>query len=586
MKKLLPLLALLALLATAGVAQNQLYYTVQVGTFIDAKPGDFKSLQSVAFVHARDLGNNLREVFVGGYPSREEAEKAAADVRAKGYANAFVQERLLSTGQTVNVVQMAARRVDKGIEWEEFMKAGDLYGILSGNLIKIVTGPYSSLDAAKADQDRIRKLGYKDAFAKTANSVYLHRLTEFETGVKQDLIPISFQESGGRINTAPVEPQVQDYNVLIARSPTAAGTDYTYGGAAPVDYNYYPGAVAAPTMTARAAAPSLPNIRADVKRTSVVSLQTVLKAENAYTSTIDGYYGNGTASAYQAEMKKDRTLRKYQALAESMALPGSSSSDSELQRAVNELGANPAAANRLEQSNNPMAMAYRAYIIFASYGPSPDVNRLMNTAIRAAFSGRMVANLPFDPNATYAYQDLSQLVLHLYYMHCGSGTDVSAPCWLAERYPQEASMAYQACGRVPNGNLQVQNCGQFESWPEVSLLVAIASDLNTEDQFNQQRLSQAATERSRLYSAPSALNSSEAKAVEAWNSNLLRGIDGWAVQDPLHREIVTAFKVAYFQAQIRLEDHFMNKGYKVDQARGLALATLHTLVAYHLQRFV
>ena len=584
MKKLLTLLALLALLATAGVAQNQLYFTVQVGTFIDAKPEDFKSLQSIAFVYAQDLGNNLREVYVGGYPSREEAEKAAANVRAKGYANAFVQERLPSAGQAVNVVQMATRRVDKEIEWADFMKAGDLYGILSGNLIKIVTGPYNSLEAAKADQARIRKLGYKDAFAKTANSVYLHRLTEFETGVKEDLIPIAFQESGARINTAPVEPQMQDYNVLIARSPAATGTDYSYGGAAPVDYNYYPGPATA--MTARTVAPSLPNIRADVKRASVVSLQTVLKAENVYNSAIDGYYGNGTASAYQVELQKDRTLRKYQALAESMALSGSQSLNSEIQLAVNELGSNPTAVSRLERSNNPMAMAYRAYMIFASYGPSPDVNRLMNTAIRAAFSGRMVANLPFDPNATYAYQDLNQLVLHLYYMHCGSDTDISAPCWLAERHPQEASVAYQACSRVPNGNLQVQNCGQFESWPEVSLLVAIASDLNTEEQFNQQRLSEAAMERSRLYSAPSALNGSEAKAVEAWNSNLLRGIDGWAVQDPLHREIITAFKVAYFQAQIRLEDHFMNKGYKVDQARGLALATLHTLVAYHLQRFV
>ncbi|MCB0598898.1 MAG: SPOR domain-containing protein [Lewinellaceae bacterium] len=581
MKKLLPLLALLALLATSSVAQNQSYYTIQVGTFIDAKPGDFKSLQPIAFVHANDLGNNLREVYVGGYSSREEAEKAAAKVRDKGYANAFVQERLLSTGQAVNVVQMATRRVDKAIEWEEFMKVGEIYGILSGNLIKIVTGPYASLEAAKGDQSRIRNLGYKDAFAKAANTAYLIRLTEFETGVKQDLFPIAFQQPGGRIGTVPAEPQVQDYNVLIARTPDVRGTEYTYGEPAVTDYNYTPA-----VTTPRSVAPSMPNIRADIKRESVMSLQTVLKAENAYNSSIDGYYGNGTASAYQAVMQKDRTLRKYQALAESAALPGSQPADSELQQAVNELGSNPAVLSRLERSNDPMALAYRAYLLLASYGPSADVNRLMNTAIRAAFSGRMVANLPFDPNATYAYQNLSQLVSHLYYMHCGSATNISAPCWLAERYPQESALANQACARVPGGNLRVQNCGQFDSWPEARLLVAIAAGLNPEEQFNQERLSQAAAERSRLYAAPSALNSAEAKAVESWNSNLLRGLDAWAVQDPLHRQLTSAFKVAYFQAQVRLEDYFMNKGYKVDQARGLALATLHTLVAYHLQRFV
>lgn len=581
MKKLLPLLALLALFTTESLAQNQSYFTIQVGTFIDANRNDFKPLQDVGFVHARDLGSNLREVYVGGYSSRQEAEEAAAKVRTKGYANAFVQERRLSEGQSVHVVQIATRRADKEIEWEEFMKAGGLYGILSGNLIKVVIGPYNSLDAAKNDLSRVRSMGYKDAFAKTVNSVILHRLTDFETGVKQDLIPIAFDQAAGRTGMAPAEPQVQDYEVLAARTPDVGGREYTYGEGAPTDYSYYPG-----TAAARSAASSLPNIRADVKRQSVLNLQTVLKAENTYTASIDGYYGNGTATAYKAAMENDRALQKYQALAESMSLPGYPSSAGELQQTVNGLGSNPAAASRLERSNDPMAYAYRAYVLFAGYGPSSTVNQLMNTAIRAAFSGRTVANLPFDPNATYAYQDLSQLVSHLYYMHCGSGANVAAPCWLAERHPQEAAQAYQACARVPNGALNAQNCGQFESWPEVRLLLAIATDLNAEDQFNQQRLAQAASERSRLYAAPAALNSSEARAVENWNSNLLRGLDTWANQDPLHRQSVTAFKVSYFQAQVRLEDYFMNKGYNVDQARGLALATLHTLVAYHLQRFV
>lgn len=581
MKKLLPLLALLALLATESVAQNQPYYTVQVGTFIDANREDFKPLQSIGFVHARDLGGNLREVYVGGYSSKEEAESAAAKVRGKGYANAFVQERSLPGGQSVNVVQFATRRVDKDIEWEEFMKVGGLYGIMSGNLIKVVAGPYNSLDAAKNDQDRIRKMGYKDAFAKTVNNAILHRLTEFETGVKEELFPIAFDQQAGRIGVAPAEPQMQEYNVLATRTPDVAGRDYSYGASVPMDYSYYAGEAAT-----RPAAANLPNIRADVKRQSVMNLQTVLKAENAYTSVVDGYYGNGTAGAYQAAMQNDRTLRKYQALAGPAAQPGYPASGSEIQQTVNELGANPGAAIRLERSNDPMAPAYRAYVLFANYGPGSNVNQLMNAAIRAAFSGRMVSNLPFDPNATYAYQDLSQLVSHIYYMHCGSGTNVSAPCWLAERHPQESAMAFQACARVPNGTLNVQNCGQFENWPEVQMLVAIATDLNAEEQLNRQRLAQAATERSRLYAAPAALNSSETKAVENWNSNLLRGLDSWAAQDPLHRQIVTAYKIAYFQAQVRLEDFFMGKGYNVDQARGLALATLHTLVAYHLQRFV
>lgn len=581
MKKLLPLFALTALLTTVAVAQEQQYYTIQVGTFIDARAADFKPLQSVGFVHSRDLGSNLREIYVGGYNSRQEAEAAAGKVREKGYVNAFIQERRLSEGQATAVIQIATRRVDKDIEWEEFMKAGELYGMMSGNLIKIALGPYASLDAAKADQDRVRKLGYRDAFARDVNSVYLHRLTEFETGVKKDLIPIEFDKTAGRVSSVPVEPAPDDYSIIRPRTPDVARGGYDYGAPAADSYDYSP---AGPV--ARVAAVSMPSIRSDVKRASVTSLQAMLKAENAYTSAIDGYYGNGTASALQQAMEKNRALQKYQVLSEAMPIPGSPASDSELQRAINELGSQPAMASRLELSNDPMALAYRAYVLFAGYGPGADVNRLMNTAIRAAFSGRPATNLPFDPNATYAYQDISQLVLHLYYLHCGSGTNISAPCWLAGKHPQESAMASQACARTPNGNLRTQNCGQFESWPDIRLLSTIASELNADAQLNQQRLAQAAGERARLASAPTPLNSSEIKAVEAWNANLQRGIDAWAAQDPLHQQMITAFKISYFQAQIRLEDYYMDKGYKPDDARGLALATLHTLVAYHMQRFV
>ena len=70
-----------------------------------------------------------------------------------------------------------------------------------------------------------------------------------------------------RTGTVPAEPQLQDYNVLTARTPDAAAGSYSYGAPAmPIDYNYTPGT---PALTARSAAPAdLPNIRADVKRQS------------------------------------------------------------------------------------------------------------------------------------------------------------------------------------------------------------------------------------------------------------------------------------------------------------------------------
>ncbi len=588
MRKLLPLFALLALISTTSIAQPDKYYTVQVGTFIDAQPSDFEQLKPVGFVHARNLGGNLREVYVGGYTSREEAEAAAANARNNGYANAFVQERFLNEGQQVPVVQMATRRVDRDIEWEEFLETGPLYAILKGNLIKIVTEPQPNAQAAQQKLEAIRKMGYKDAFIKTINSVYLHRLTEFETGAKKPLIPISFEENTGRINTgqppqqSQPQPQPSSYNVLTARTPDAAARGYDYNVGEPADYSYYSGE----RITAEAEPVTLPNIRSNIKRASVLELQKVLKAEKAYTGSLDGYYGNGTASGYQQMLKQDRTLNKYQLLSRELNLPGTQAGNSELQSIIDRLPNDASAAAAIERFNEPIARAYRAYNRFVSFGPSTEVNNLMNSAINAAFSGRGITGLPFDPTATYAYQDLGQLVLHLHYIHCATDTDIAAPCWLSQRYPEESSRAYIACGNVPNANLRIQGCGQFESWPEVRMLVAIAADLNAEEELNKQRLAQAASERARLYMAPSALNSTEAKAVNAWNDNLVKGLDNWIARDPLHQKLGTAFKVAYYQSQVRLEDFFITKGYNTGQARGLALATLHTLVAYHMQRFV
>ena len=570
---------MLTLVFTGLAAQDNSFFTIQVGTFIDAKAEDFKPLQDVGLVYARDVGGNLREVYVGGYDSREAAEKAAGEIRKKGYANSFIQERRASDGQPTVVIQMATRKMDSKLEWEKFMEAGSLYGIPTGNLLKVVTGPYSNTDVAQKDLARVRKLGYKDAFVKTANSVELIPLTDFETGVKKPLIPIGFDESAPRIAAS----QPSSYEVLTPRTPDAPQQPESQS--IPSSYDYYAGAPAAATAATTGSTSAMPAINGKVKRNSVLELQKVLKSSNTYQGALDGYYGNGTASGYETFAKQNRTVQKYQLLAENMPAPGQDKTDNALQGVIDALASNPSAGARLDAFNEPIARAYRAYEIFSAMGPSADVNRMMNGAIQDAFAKQGSLGLPFDPRATYAYQDIGQLALHIYYIHCASGTSITAPCWLASRHPQEAARAYQACAGAPNAAL-VQACGQFENWPEIKVLVAIAADLNTDQNFNQQRLTQAASERARLYAAPTPLNTAEEKAVVGWSRNLISGMNSWATRDPLHQQINTAFQAMFFQSQARLEDYFMAKGYDAGQASGLALATLHTLVAYHLQRFV
>jgi len=558
MTRLLILLTLALFTFSGLTAQSSNFYAIQVGTFIDAKHSDFDGLRALGLVHARQVGGNLMEVYLGGYRDKAAADNMLQQVQQKGYPNAFVQERLVQQGQVSTVIQMATRKRNTPVEWEEFARAGDLFAILNGDLIKVVTGPYASSSEAKAALSNVRSLGYNDAFVKNVSEAYLIPIGQFETGLKRELIPMEFDNSGAQPssynNSSLATPQ--EYNVLQARTPDAgqpAVSEPQLPGNMdiPSNYDYYPGATGSAGVSgAKGAAPAgpmgLPSINGKVKRTSAINLQKILKAKGAYSGALDGYYGPGTKAGYDKYMSQDRFMQKYAYLAENAPLPGNETSNNQLQALVNNLPSDAGAAAQLGNRNEPVAKAYVAYKQFVDYGPSPEVNQMMISANRGAFDGQPLSNLPFDPNATYSYQDLGQLILHLHYIHCAKATDIAVPCWMLERHPQEAARAMQACSAFVGKGLKLQGCGQFETWPEVRMLVMVAGDLNTDAQYDEKRMAQAASERSRLYMAPKALNSTEQKAVEKWSDNLISGLNSWGARDPMHQQLVTTFRVLFF----------------------------------------
>lgn len=574
------LLGLLILISVSFIsAQNKAYYTVQVGTFLDAKPQDFNLIRPMGFLHVGQLNGNLNQVFIGGYNDKAAAESMAAKLRKKGYSNAFVQERFLNEGQTVTVIQMATRTLKKPIEWEKFQQAGTVYGIVNGDKAKIVTGIYQNVDAAKKQLPAIRKLGFKDAFIKKVNSVFLHEVTEFTTGFKKDLIPLAFdnqpttRRSPNRTTKRGSVPSdiPADYDVVTARSPNA---------------NPAPPGATSTTARAKKATYS-PKIRSKVKRRSVLELQKILKAERTYTSSLDGYYGPGTKKGYDTFISNNREVQKYLVLAEyGVGTTGSGVND-RLQRAINNLLNDPSAPLVIEGSNTPVAKAYQAYLLFTSLGPGNEVNSLMNAAIKQAYASKRLNNQPpFDYRATYAYQDLDQLILHLHYVHAAPGNQYAVPCWLFENHQKETSRAYESFASFANGNFQVQGCDQFLTWNEVKTMQVIAQDLNTDKQLDAGRLAVGASQRARLFLAPQALSKGQTRELEIWNQNLMNGLNAWGARDPFNQRLVTAFKASYFQSQIRFEDYFMDQGFKKEQAQGLAWATLQSIVGYHLERFI
>lgn len=554
-------------ISLSAFAQNNAYYTVLVGTFLDAKAQEFENLRALGFLYATKLEGNLTQVYIGGFNKQGDAEKMASAVRSKGYSGAFVQERLLSEGKSTIIIQMGIRSIKKNIDWEDYYRAGALYVILNGNQIKIVTGLYNDIDDAKKDVSRVRKLGFKDAFVKRINTTLLHQVNSFEAGgLKRPLFDLTIEDDPQKNRPISYDVIPKNYEDVRPKSPV----------------------VKDPSLPNRVLGTdsALPAIRSKVKRRSALELQKVLKVQGTYSSSLDGYYGKGTTAAYEKTLASNRDLQKYLVLSQYMNSDGRTNSDGALQNIISNLIDDPSAPASLEKYNLPIANVYKAYLIFTTIGPNAEVNDLMNTAIRKAYQGEKIKNQsPFNYNATYAYEDLEQLILHVHYVHSAPNTDIAAPCWLFQIHPRETTNAYKVYSNFDNDHFQVQTCDEFMYWPEVKLVQTIASDLNPDSKINQSEIAQAASKRASLFLSPSKLSTSEQKKLTKWNTKIWDNINSWAARDALHQRLVTAFKIAYFQSQVRLEDYFMNKGFKRKEAEGLALATLQTIAGPHLARF-
>lgn len=599
------LFILFSFLCAAALAPAQNYYAVRVGSFVDVRPQDFDAIRPFGFVYAIQADANLYDIHIGAFEDRITAEKTLIEVKRKGYANASVIERFPSEGVTITVIQLGVSAPGKQVDWQKFTKAGDLYVIAGTESLKIATGTFADMEMARQRLAALKKGGFPDAFIRSVNSIFLHKAGDFETGIKKPLIPLVFEEAPKtpRPRTSTTPPTVQRADPRQATATQQPIKQDPYGKEPPRSYEENSGwMVKSPQMqqqqpqqqgmTAKGVveaqppvskAAAMPKIRANVKRRSALELQKTLKEAGTYKSDLDGYYGGGTASAFQSVYDNDRVIQKYRVVAEHSG----TKSGNRLQQTINNIPNDGLSSRTLETFNEPAALAYRAYLLFRSFGPDKQVNNLMNNALRGAYSGKkMKGRLPFDYNATYAYEDLNQLILHLYYIHSAPGNTYAAPCWLNERHPSESATAQSIIADYSDVGFAMKACDQLSNWETISVLQAIAADLNAGEMPNASVMGAATSRRAQLFLSTKALTANELKETENWNARTWVGLNGWATRDPLNEQMVAAFKVVFFQSQVLLEDYYMDRGIKAEDAKGLALATLKTLVGPYVERFV
>jgi peptidoglycan hydrolase-like protein with peptidoglycan-binding domain len=586
-KYFLLLVGVLAFHLTPTTAQN--LYTVQVGTFVDVRPQDFDGIRPLGFLYDQQVNDNLHQVFLGRFRSESKAQTLLPALQQQGFTNARVQQVAMSTvGQQAVIIQIATRYSNKTISWEELQRVGPLNVILDEELIKVTTGTFPDVATAKNALPAIQAQGFADAFIKTVPVVQLIPVTPLSTGLKEALIPLKLRDTQARGSVNPtLPPTVQPEAVPpVLNTPPSAPTVPRPAQPAVIPGSYGDGAAASRiTTTARPPAEKpLPTIRGDVKRRSALELQKLLKAKGYYSSTLDGYYGPGTKGAYEQFRASDVTYDRYASLA-AASTPGSGPMNA-LQTAINDLPYSDTAPVVIERSQVPTALAYQAYLLFSTLGNSTDVNRLMNQANQQAFRGVERRLAPFDYQATYAYQDLGQLLQHLFYIHLAPGNEYQLPCWLRERHPQEVAVAVRMLNSAA-ADLPWGNCTSVMEWAPLQELYGLAMHMGGAEAFAAQaELQQSANRRQQLLARTTGLDPVQVTTLEVWQQTLWAKLNDWSRNDVYLDETVTALKLAYYQSQVLLEDHFMAQGISANDATGLARGVLQTIIELPLERFL
>jgi len=536
------------------------FYAIQIGTFVNPQKSDFNLIESYGYLSAAPFEGNFYKVFLGDYPTEYNALAVLKMVQEKGYGG-FVVPKELKDGKEVIVVQFTTEKRGVPINWKKYESIGKLYTVLNDpKRIKLITGPFKNRIAAKKRVAKIQALGYTDAFVRTYNTQLLHEVGAFEKGINQ---------VQGNLSSA-VE------TILQEETPTA------YDATTPtiqISQN-----VVIPTSDATI----IPTIRPLIKRTAALDIQKQLKVGKFFNGSLDGYYGKATEGGYQRFVNNDLQYKKY-ALLSSFFERFNEKADFDLQGIINNLPLSPARSiQKMQSIHQPISKAYQAYWLLANNGPITQINQLMNAAIKETFADKKIKNAPpFDFNANYSYEDLTQFILHLRYLHAAPiNSDYIIPCWLFERHPEESFAAFKTKSKFASfANTKIEPCKTFDAWPPIKIMNAMIQDLQpaslTDAQKERQKTLVAA--RNFQYLFPEKLAKAEKKATEEWLTTFMNQLDSSAENYPVLGKNLAAFKILFFQSQVLLEDFYMDKEFTPDAAEGLALSVLKTYVDVPLE---
>ena len=115
------------------------YYTIYVGTFLNAKISDFKNIQHLGYLYSEAYDANLQKIYMGGYTSETTAKRVLAKVKPLGYDDAYIAGKSGDKSQYEVVIQLGREKAGNTINWKRYGAAGDLLALLENDYVKMVT---------------------------------------------------------------------------------------------------------------------------------------------------------------------------------------------------------------------------------------------------------------------------------------------------------------------------------------------------------------------------------------------------------------------------------------------------------------
>lgn len=367
-KTVLVLLCFLAANWMQAQDSNVYYYTVHVGAFDHSQQSDFNTIQSLGYMYAQKEKGNVTRIFMGGYPTEGNAYQTLNQVKANGFPDAFVTRKQIFPENDIYAIYLATANVGDNIDWKDYNRAGKLYTAIRGNQIDIYASQYPTEPEAKSILTAVKKIGFNNAQTIKINKAHLQAVTEFQAGIPiknivlapvEQVIEVQEElaekgsvapKKGPNLMVNKKEPApVVATPVVTTPTTTTTGTTTTD---VPKNYEIERGRIVAeaadePVVTSIENTPegevvtieipkeketvviteksgsavekpamnpvALPTIRTTVKRTSVLDLQKILKANNYYTSSLDGWYGKGTAAGWDKMLASNDFFQKLTA---------------------------------------------------------------------------------------------------------------------------------------------------------------------------------------------------------------------------------------------------------------------------------